>query len=125
MITNPLIEAEAARLVDDAETRLLDLLLAWNDLTPAAVSTAVVDAERLMVVIWTANPLRCETWISIFALYLGCNRSDMRKLVKSRADYFLRTAAHADKFWNGVELTGDERERKEKHIRRIQSWMLN
>lgn len=84
--TNPIIVAEVAAAVRNAEERLADTFCAWPTLShherPIALRYAIMD----LVTLYLSEPVRAEIWFDGLAKMLDISKADLQRLVERRAD---------------------------------------
>ena len=87
---NPLVIAEEAASVHEAERYLADFSDVWlllpSDLQPAALR----DALWSLTIAWLSNPLQAEIRLQSVAQAASLPKSELRRQIKERAEFCTR-----------------------------------
>jgi hypothetical protein len=86
LASNPLVIAEEAASVHDAEQYLADFSDVWALLPPDLQPSALRNALWSVTIVWLANPLHAEIRLAAVARAASLPKSELRQQIKHRAE---------------------------------------
>jgi hypothetical protein len=86
LASNPLIIADEAASVHEAEQYLADFSDVWTLLPPDLQPSALRDAFWSLTIVWLSNPLQAEIRLSAVARAVSLPKSELRQQIKHRAE---------------------------------------
>lgn len=90
LASNPLVIAEEAASVHEAEQYLADFSDVWTLLPSELQPAALRDAIWNLTIAWLSNPLQAEIRLQAVAQAASLPKSELRRQIKERAEFCRR-----------------------------------